>query len=114
MATYLFPSAIITKYHKVDGLDNRNLFFRHFQDQKSKIKVSFFFFFFFFFSFLFMVTAAYGSSWAKGEIGAASASLGHSLSNPDLSHICHLYDSLWQCWILTERGQGSNLHLHGC
>ena len=34
----------------------------------------------------------------------------------DLSFVCDLHHSLWQCWILnplTERGQGSNSHPHG-
>ena len=57
--------------------------------------VFFFYFFFFFFSlspFLFMAApAAYGSSQARGQIGAAAAGLHHSCSNmPDPSHICNL------------------------
>ena len=44
--------------------------------------------------------AAYGSSQARGPIGAAAAHRYHSHSNADLSRICDLHHSLWQLWIL--------------
>ena len=54
-------------------------------------------FFFLFFSFLFYAApVAYGSSRARGRIGAASAGLGHSLSNARVDLHC----SLWQHQIL--------------
>ena len=40
---------------------------------------------------------AYGSSQARGRIGAAPASLQHSPSNMG---VCDLYCSAWQSWIL--------------
>ena len=37
-----------------------------------------------------------------------------AMATPDLSHVCDLYHSLQQCWILNPlRGQGSNTHPHG-
>ena len=39
----------------------------------------------------------YRSSWARGQIGAAAASLRHSNSNDT---ICDLWHSSQQCWIL--------------
>ena len=59
--------------------------------------------------------AAYGSSWARGRIRAASAGLCHSYSNtgtqphpPLTPQLKEMLDSS-----LTERCQGSNLHPHG-
>ena len=50
-------------------------------------------------SFVFMAApAAYESSWARGQIRAAAAGLRHSHTGP--SHICDLYGSLRQRWIL--------------
>ena len=44
-----------------------------------------------------MVTpVAHGSTWARGQIGAAAAGQQHSHSNAGLSCICNLYCSLWQ------------------
>ena len=59
--------------------------------------------------------AAYGSSQAKGQIGAAAASLGHSNSNVG-SEPC--LQPLLQLTAMpdpqpTEQSQGLNLHLHG-
>ena len=58
-----------------------------------RIKSTFFFFVFFRAS-----SAAYGSSQAKGWIGAAAARLCHSHSNT--CRTCHLHHSSWQHWIL--------------
>ena len=40
---------------------------------------------------------AYGSSQARGQIGATAT---YTTATPDLSIICHLYRSSRQCWIL--------------
>ena len=48
-----------------------------------------------------------------GQIGTAAAGLCHSHSNVDLSCICDLHCSLWQCQTLDDWVQGLNLHLHG-
>ena len=40
------------------------------------------------------VLSAYGSSQARGLIVATA------ITTPDLSCVCDLYHSLWQCWIL--------------
>ena len=56
--------------------------------------------FFLFPFFLFMaILAAYGSSWAMGQIAAAAAGLYHSTATPDCSNICDLCCSLQQCQI---------------
>ena len=47
---------------------------------------------------------AYGSSQARGRIRAAPAGLHHSPAMSDLSHICELCHSLWQCQILNPLG----------
>ena len=44
--------------------------------------------------------AAYGGSQARGWIGATVASLCHRPATPDLSHVCYLHHSSWQCQIL--------------
>ena len=60
-------------------------------------------------------SAAYGSSQARGRIGATAASLYHSYSNTGselhlrpTSQLSAMLDPP-----LTERGQGSNMHPHG-
>ena len=58
------------------------------------------FFHFLFFCLFRVLPVAYGSSQARGPIWAIAASLYHSQSNADLSHICKLYRSSQQCWIL--------------
>ena len=75
----------------------------------------FFFFFFFSFCLLRATPVAYGSSQARGGIGAVAASLHHSHSNagskPHLRSAPQLMampDPL-----PTEQGQGSNLQPHG-
>ena len=42
-------------------------------------------------------SAAYGSSKARGWIGAVAASATATI--PDPSRVCDLHHSLWQCWI---------------
>ena len=55
----------------------------------------------FFCLFLFMAApTAYGNSQASGLIGAAAASLHHSHTMPDPSHMCNLHHSSQQCQIL--------------
>ena len=56
-----------------------------------------FLFVLFFFCFLFTATpAAYGSSWAVGQIGGAHAGHTTSTATPDLSRICDLCHSSGQ------------------
>ena len=53
------------------------------------------------FFFLFMaIPVTYGSSQAKGRIGAAATGLHHSRNNTDPSHICDQHCILWPHWIL--------------
>ena len=55
------------------------------------------------FCFVFTAThVPYGSSWAKGQVGAAPARLLQitATATPEPSHLCDLSYSLWQCWIL--------------
>ena len=57
------------------------------------------------FSFLSLFTfraapVAYGSSQAKGQIGAAAAGYTTATAMPDPSHFCNLHHSSWQCRIL--------------
>ena len=67
---------------------------------------------FFFFS---ATSVAYGSSQARGQIGATAASLHHSRSNarsqPHLQPAPELMAMLGPS--PTERGQGSAPHAHG-
>ena len=42
------------------------------------------------------VPIAYGGCKARGQIGAYAT----ATAIPDLSHICDLHHSSWQCWIL--------------
>ena len=44
--------------------------------------------------------AAYVNSWARGQIGAAATAYAIATAMPNLSCICNLGCSLWQCWIL--------------
>ena len=46
------------------------------------------------------VPTAYGSSWARGQIGAAAEAYGTATETMDPSHICGVGHSLWQCQIL--------------
>ena len=43
--------------------------------------------------------AAYGSSWARGGIRAVAEVYTTAAPTLDLSHICDLHHSLWQCSI---------------
>ena len=61
---------------------------------------SFFLFFFFFFFLLFRVAPKlYGSSQARGQIGATAEATATAMQ--DLDHVCNLHHSSWHC-------QGSN------
>ena len=64
---------------------------------------AFFFFLLLFKKILIMATpTAYGSSWASGQIGAASEAHIPATATPDSSRICILYHSSWHCWILNS------------
>ena len=52
------------------------------------------------FHFLGWHLAAYGSSQARGWIGATAASLHHSHSNVASNLYLRLHQNSWQCWIL--------------
>ena len=54
----------------------------------------------FFFSIFRAASVTYGTFQASGRIGATAAGLSYSHSNPDLSCICDLHHSSWQCQIL--------------
>ena len=72
-------------------------FFRMDHLYRSEFKFTDSFFTFFFFFFLFMATpVAYGSSRARGQIGAAAVCLHYSHSNKDPSHICDLCHNFWE------------------
>ena len=47
----------------------------------------------------------YGCYQGRGLIGAASAA---AMARLNLSRVCDLHHSSWQCWINTEQGQGLN------
>ena len=64
--------------------------------------------FFFFFGLFRATLVAYGSSQARGEIGAAAARLHHSHSNADPSSVCDLHPSSHQRWILNPRGEAKD------
>ena len=51
---------------------------------------------------------AYGGSRARGLTGATAASLRHSHSNADPSHICNLHHSSPQCRILNPLSKARN------
>ena len=51
------------------------------------------------------IPAGYGSSQARGQIGAAAAGPHHSHRNTRSSHICNLCCSLWQCHILNHQAR---------
>ena len=55
--------------------------------------------FFFFFCFYRVTPVAYGSSQARGWIGATAASLHHSHSNARSEPVCDLHPISWQRWI---------------
>ena len=61
------------------------------------------------FFFLFMdAPVAYGISLARGQMGAAAASLHHSTATPDPSCNRNLHHSLWQCQILNSLSEARN------
>ena len=69
--------------------------------------VKFFIYFYYYFLFYFLLfrstPAAYGISEAKGWIRATAAGLHTATAMQDLSHICSLYHSSWQCRIPEPR-----------
>ena len=73
------------------------------------------------FTFFFMAgPAAYGNSQARVRLELQLKGYAISTARPDLSCICELHCSLWQCQKectegkeSTEQGQGSNPHPHG-
>ena len=54
----------------------------------------------FFFSLFMAVPVAHGSSQARDQIRAAAATYATATATLDLSHVCDLCHSLWQCQIL--------------
>ena len=52
------------------------------------------------------IPTAYGSSWPRGQIGAAIAGLHHSHGNTGSKP--HLHHSLWQCQILNSLSQATD------
>ena len=56
---------------------------------------------------------AYGSSQARGLMGAIAAGLRHRHSNTDLSHVFDLHHSSWQCRTLNplSKAEDRNLNL---
>ena len=74
----------------------------------SHICISFFFLFLFFFFFFRAAPAAYGSSWARGRIGAAATGLRQSHRNTGSSHTEGLSRSLQQC-SLSEVGDQTRI-----
>ena len=77
---------------------------RHTLDFRTRLKMCFFFFFFFFFR---AAPVGYGSSGARGHIGATAEDCTIPTATLDPSHIWDLCSSLWQCQTLS---QGWNLH----
>ena len=71
------------------------------------------FIYFCLFAFSRAAPAAYGGSQARGLIGAIATSPARATATRDPSRVCDLHHSSRQPWILTERGQESNLHPHG-
>ena len=63
-------------------------------------------FFFFFFCLFRAAPIAYGSSQARGKIGAIAVALPTATAMPDSSHICDLYHSLGQHQILNSLSKG--------
>ena len=52
---------------------------------------------------------AYGSSWVRGQFGAAAEAYATAMATPDLSHIWDLHHSLWQCWICNLMNKARDL-----
>ena len=113
---FLITQVLCEYIYIVGKSNNTDSFPPDFSLSSSQKNLDFFSFFFFFSFWLFRTThMAYGSSQAKGRIGATAAGLHHSHSN--LGSQLHLQPthSSWQHWIPdpTEQGQRSNLHPHG-
>ena len=56
----------------------------------------------------------YGSSQARGQIGTAAEIYIIATAIPDLSCICNLHHSSWQCWItdpLSEARDQTHIHI---
>ena len=63
-----------------------------------------------FFFFLFRAAQmAHGSSWARGESELQLLAYTAATAKPDLSCICDLRHSLWQCWILNPLSKARDL-----
>ena len=58
-----------------------------------------------FFFFLMAALAAHGSSWARGQTEAAAEASTTARATSDLSLVCNLRHSLWQCQTLTHQGR---------
>ena len=71
--------------------------------------------FLFFFSFLGPHLEGYGSSQARGRIGATAVAYARATATWDPSCVCDLHHSSEQHWILNllKRGQGLHLQPHG-
>ena len=54
-------------------------------------------------------SVTYGSSQARGRIGAAAVACATATPMPDLSCICDLCWSLWQCWILNTLSEARDI-----
>ena len=54
-------------------------------------------------------SAAYGSSQARGQIGAAAQAYTTATEMPDPRHICNLCHRLWQLWILNPLSKARDL-----
>ena len=68
-----------------------------------------YYFYFLFYFFLFTAASvAYGGSKASSLIGAAAGAYATAMATVDLSHICDLCCSLWQCWILNPLSKARN------
>ena len=60
---------------------------------------------YYFFLHFIVAPVAYGSSWARGPIGAAAEAYSKAMATLDLSCICDLCSSLWQCPVLYHWGR---------
>ena len=81
-------------------------FFRCFGGFVFVVVVVVLFFFFFFFCLFRATPLAHGGSQARGQVRAVAAGLHLShITTQDLSCVCNLHHSLWQCQILNPRGE---------
>lgn len=51
---------------------------------------------------------AYGSSQARGQIGVLGVAYTTATAMPDLSHVCNLHYSSWQCQILNPLSEAKD------